>query len=157
MTTTGFKVVQPYLFFNGKCEEALNFYKKAIGAEIGAIMRFKDAPPMPPGEAAPEGCGPGGTPDPNSVMHASFKIGQSEIMASDGCSDGKAKFEGFSLSIAVDTEAEADRIFGALSAGGNVMMPMGKTFFAPKFGMTTDKFGVGWMVIVIPPGGHGKP
>ena len=154
-SNTGTKVVQPYLFFNGQCEEALNFYKKAIGAEVSPIMRFKDAPPMPPGEQA-EGCGPG-NPDPNKVMHASFKIGQSEIMASDGCNDGTSNFQGFSLSIAVDTEAEADRIFSALSADGNVMMPMGRTFFAPKFGMTTDKFGVGWMVIVIPPGGHGKP
>ena len=152
------KVVQPYLFFNGKCEEALNFYKTAIGAEITAMMRFKEAPPMPPGEGGGggEGCGPG-IPNPEKVMHASFKIGESEVMASDGCSEGTPKFEGFSLSIAVQTDAEADRIFGALSAGGNVMMPMGKTFFAPKFGMTTDKFGVGWMVIVIPLGGHSKP
>jgi PhnB protein len=155
MTTTGLKVVQPYLFFNGKCEEALNFYKKAIGAEVGAIMRFKDAPPMPPGEKAPEGCGPG-NPDPNKVMHASFKIGQSEIMASDGCNDGTANFQGFSLSISVDTEAEAERIFKALGQGGKETMPMMQTFFAPKFGMLEDKFGVGWMVIVISPGGHGK-
>src|SRR5688572_23218009 len=113
------KVVQPYLFFNGKCEEALNFYKSAIGAEIIMMMRFKEAPPMPAG-AGGEGCGPGGTPDPNKIMHASFKIGESEVMASDGCSDGTLKFDGFSLSIAVPTEAEADRIFNALSKGGKV-------------------------------------
>jgi len=154
MTTTGLKVVQPYLFFNGKCEEALNFYKKAIGAETTALMRFKEAPPMPPGESA-EGCGPG-TPDPEKVMHASFKIGQSEIMASDGCNDGSANFQGVALSIAVDTESEAERIFKALGEGGKVTMPMMQTFFAPKFGMLEDKFGLGWMVIVIPPGGHGK-
>ena len=140
-TNTGLKVVQPYLFFNGQCEEALNFYKTALGAEVGPIMRFKDCPD-PEGRAQAK--------DLNHVMHASFKVGQSEIMASDGCSDGKSNFAGFSLSVAVQTEAEAERIFGALSAGGNVMMPMGKTFFAPKFGMTTDKFGIGWMVIVIP-------
>ncbi|HEX7860976.1 MAG TPA: VOC family protein [Verrucomicrobiae bacterium] len=145
-TNTGLKVVQPYLFFSGNCEEALNFYKSAIGAEITALMRFKDAPEQNPNMPAPP---------PDKVMHANLKIGQTEVMASDGCSsDGKSNFQGFSLSVAVDSEAEAERIFNALSPGGNVMMPMGKTFFAPKFGMLTDKFGVGWMVIVIPPGGH---
>jgi PhnB protein len=148
-TQTSMKVVQPYLFFNGKCEEALNFYKSAIGAEITALMRFKEAPPMPAGDAggAGEGCGPG-TPDPEKIMHASFKIGQSEIMASDGCSDGTPKFEGFALSIALSTEAEADRIFNALSQGGKVTMPMGPTFYAVKFGMLEDRFGMGWMIIV---------
>jgi PhnB protein len=142
-SNTGFKVVQPYLFFNGQCEEALNFYKTALGAELGPIMRFKDCPD-PEGRAQAK--------DLNHVMHTSFKVGQSEIMASDGCSGGKPAFEGFSLSVAVQTEQEAGRIFGALTPGGNVMMPMGKTFFAPKFGMVTDKFGIGWMVIVIPEG-----
>jgi PhnB protein len=140
MTTTGTKVVQPYLFFNGKCEEALNFYKKAIGAEITAIMRFKDCPD-------PEGRAAGGA---EKVMHGSFKIGQSEIMASDGCGDGTTSFQGFSLSIAVPTGAEADRYFAALSEGGKVQMPMGKTFFAEKFGMVEDKFGMGWMIITGP-------
>lgn len=154
MTTTGMKVVQPYLFFNGKCEEALNFYKQSIGAEITAMMRFKDAPPMPAEQSA-EGCGPG-NPDPNKIMHASFKVGQSEVMASDGCDDGTQDFQGFSLSIAVHAEGEADRIFGALSEGGNVTMPLGPTFYSPKFGMLKDKFGMNWMVIVIPAGGHAK-
>lgn len=153
MTTTGLKVVQPYLFFNGRCEEALNFYKNAVGAELGPIMRFKDTPPPPAGGAG-EGCGPGNF-NPENVMHSSFKIGQSEIMASDGCDEGNANFRGFALSIAVDKEAEAERIFNALGAGGKVTMPMSQTFFAPKFGMLEDKFGVGWMVIVIPPSGHG--
>ena len=94
-----------------------------------------------------EGCGPG-MPDPEKVMHASFKIGQNEIMASDGCSDGTPKFEGFALSISLSTEAEADRIFNALGKGGKVTMPMGATFFAVKFGMLEDQFGVGWMIIV---------
>lgn len=143
------KVVQPYLFFNGKCEEALNFYRTVIGAEITAMMRFKEGPPMPAGEAGGggEGCGPV-MPDPEKIMHASFKIGESEVMASDGCSDGKPKFEGFALSIALSTEAEADRIFKALSEGGKVTMPMGATFFAVRFGMLEDRFGMGWMIIV---------
>jgi PhnB protein len=143
-TITGVKVVQPYLFFNGQCEEALNFYKTALGAEVGPMMRFKDCPD-PEGRAQAKNL--------DHVMHTSFKVGQSEIMASDGCSDGKSKFEGFSLSVAVQTEVEAERIFEKLSVGGNVMMPMGKTFFAPKFGMVADKFGIGWMVIVIPADG----
>jgi PhnB protein len=142
-------VVQPYLFFNGKCEEALNFYKSAIGAEITAMMRFKEAPPMPAGEGGQgaEGCGPG-TPDPEKIMHASFKLGGNEVMASDGCSDGKTNFQGFALSIAVPTEAEADRLFNALSQGGKITMPIGATFFAVKFGMVEDRFGMGWMIIV---------
>lgn len=156
MTTTGLKVVQPYLFFSGRCEEAVNYYKTAIGAEITAMMRFKDAPPMPAEQGGGEGCGPG-NPSPDKIMHASFKIGQSEIMASDGCEEGKQSFQGFSLSIAVHAESEADKIFGALSQGGKVVQPLIPTFFAPKFGMVEDKFGVGWMVIVVPPGGHGKP
>lgn len=147
--STNSKVVQPYLFFNGKCEEALNFYKTAAGAEITAMMRFKEAPPMQASDATGlgEGCSPG-MPDPEKIMHASFKIGQSEVMASDGCSDGNPKFEGFALSIALSTEAEADKIFKALSEGGKVTMPMGATFFAVRFGMLEDKFGMGWMVIV---------
>src|SRR5688500_12655460 len=104
MTTTGLKVVQPYLFFNGKGEEALSFYKHSIGAEVGPMMRFKDSPD-------PNHTVPGGA---EKIMHTSFKIGQSEIMASDGCNDGTSNFQGFALSIAVDTEAEADQLFIAL-------------------------------------------
>ncbi|MGZ8938910.1 MAG: VOC family protein [Limisphaerales bacterium] len=143
MTTTGMKVVQPYLFFDGKCEEALNFYKKALGAEIIAMMRFKDSPD--PGHTVPGGA--------EKIMHASFKIGGSEIMASDGCNGGKTEFKGFALSIAVSTGAEADQYFAALSEGGQVQMPLEKTFYAEKFGMVADKFGVGWMIIAGPVGG----
>lgn len=133
--------VQPYLFFDGRCEEAIAFYKKAVGAEVGMLMRFKDSPEKNPN------CTPS---DENKVMHASLTIGETRVMASDGRNTGNPKFEGFALSINAKDEADADRKFNALSAGGKVMMPLGKTFFSPRFGMTTDKFGVNWMVIVEP-------
>ncbi len=132
--------VQSYLFFDGRCEEAIEFYKKNLGAEVGMLMRWKDAPDKSMCTAANE----------NKVMHASLKIGDTRVMASDGRNTGKPEFKGFALSVDAKTEADADRIFNALSAGGNVIMPLGKTFFSPRFGMTTDKFGVNWMVIVEP-------
>ena len=134
--------VQPYLFFDGRTEEAITFYKKTVGAEVGMMMRWKDMPDQQPGMVPPG--------SENKVMHASFKIGESEVMASDGECGGKADFKGFSLSITAKDEAEAERIFKALGDGGQVRMPLGKTFFSPKFGMLADKFGVGWMVIVQP-------
>ncbi len=130
--------VQPYLFFDGLCEEAIEFYKKNLGAEVDMLMRYKDSP-----ERAT--CTPA---DGNKVMHASFRIGDTQLMASDGRNSGNPRFEGFALSIAAKDEADADRKFNALSAGGKVTMPMGKTFFSPRFGMCADKFGVNWMVIV---------
>lgn len=134
--------IQPYLFFNGRCEEAIDFYKKALGAEGTMLMRFKDSPEPPPPGMVPPG-------HENKIMHASFRVGDSEIMASDGCSDGtSAAFQGFSLSLPARNEAEADKFFGALSEGGKVDMPLGKTFFSPRFGMAVDRFGVSWMVIV---------
>ncbi len=138
--------VQPYLFFDGKCEEAIAFYQKAVGAEVKMLMRFKDAPPPPPDskECAPQP----GTAD--KVMHACLRIGEADVMASDGRCTGKTNFQGFALSLNAANENEAKRLFGALSDGGQVMMPLGKTFFAPCFGMTADKFGVSWMVIVPP-------
>jgi PhnB protein len=133
--------VQPYLFFDGKCEEALDFYKSALGAKVEMMMRFKDSPePVPPGM-----CPPGSE---NKVMHAAFHIGNTLVMASDGMAGGKPEFKGFSLSVNAKDEAEADKMFGALGKGGKVVMPLGKTFYSPRFGMVTDKFGVGWMVIV---------
>ena len=138
--------VQPYLFFDGRCEEALKFYESAIGARITALMRFKDAPPNPQ-ESSQQGCGPG-TVDPEKIMHANLEIGQTQIMASDGMNTGKPDFKGFSLSINATNDAEADRIFVALSQGGQVQMPLGPTFFASRFGMLADRFGVTWMVIV---------
>jgi PhnB protein len=134
--------VTPYLMFNGRCEEALNFYKKALGAEIGMLMRFKEAP-----EAPPPGCAP---VDSNKIMHSAFQVGGTTVMASDGMAQGAPKFEGFSLSVNAKNEADADRMFAALSDGGQVQMPLGKTFFAKRFGMVADKFGVSWMVIVEP-------
>lgn len=132
-------MVQPYLFFGGRCDEAIEFYRKTLNAEVAMLMRFKDAPEPQPG--MPE-C------FEDKVMHAALKIGETVLMASDGRCDGQANFEGFSLSITVPDEAEADRVFGALSEAGLVTMPLEKTFWAPKFGMLTDRFGVGWMVSV---------
>ena len=133
--------VQPYLFFDGRCEEAIEFYRGALGAEVSMLMRWKDSP-----EPCPEGMIPPGSD--NKVMHAALRIGETIVMASDGRCQGKPNFQGFSLSIAAATEADADRMFGALADGGQVQMPMGKTFFSPRFGMVADRFGVSWMIIV---------
>lgn len=133
-------LVQPYLMFGGKCEEALAFYRAAIGAEVDMVMRFSQSPdPVPPGmlQAGFE----------NKVMHSSFRVGSTTVMASDGCHEG-IKFEGFSLSLTVSTIAEADKAFNALSDGGKVTMPLTKTFWSPRFGMLVDRFGVAWMVMV---------
>jgi PhnB protein len=133
--------VQPYLFFDGRCEEAIEFYRKALGAEVGMVMRYKDSPePTPPGMVPPG--------SENKIMHASMRIGDTTVMASDGHAKGNPKFEGFSLSLNPRNETEAERIFKALADGGQVQMPLGKTFFARSFGMVADRFGVGWMIIV---------
>ena len=132
--------VQSYLFFDGRCEEAIDFYKKTLGAEVGMLMRWKDSPDK-------SMCTPN---NENKVMHASLKIGETKVMASDGRNTGNPEFKGFALSVNARDEADADRLFNSLSAGGKVMMPLGKTFFSPRFGMTMDKFGVNWMVIVEP-------
>lgn len=132
--------IEPYLFFGGRCEEAIEFYRTALGAQVEMVMRFRESPePMPPG-SLPEGF-------ENKIMHASLRIGSSRVMVSDGNASG-TKFAGFSLSIAVPSEAQADEVFAALAKEGNVGMPLAKTFWAPKFGMVTDCFGVGWMVSV---------
>jgi PhnB protein len=132
--------VQAYLFFDGRCEEALNFYQRALGAELEMMMRFKDCPDPAPGMV------PAGSE--NKVMHAALRIGDTTVMASDGRCLGKPSFQGFALSITAANEAQADRMFAALADGGQVQMPLGKTFFSPRFGMLTDRFGVSWMVIV---------
>lgn len=132
--------VQPYLFFGGRCEEAIEFYRRALGAELVMEARFKDAPEPQPG--LPE-C------FQDKIMHATLRIGDTLLMASDGRCEGQATFEGFSLSITVADEADADRVFAALGEGGLVTMPLEKTFWAPKFGMVQDRFGVGWMVSVM--------
>jgi PhnB protein len=133
-------LIQPYLFFGGRCEEALEFYKSAIGAKVEMLMHHKDSPEAPPPGMLPPGF-------ENKVMHASFRVGDSVIMGSDGCGE-TTKFEGFSLSLTMPTEADAQRVFAALSDGGKVTMPLGKTFWSPSFGMLEDRFGVGWMVTV---------
>jgi len=132
--------IQPYLFFDGRCEEALDFYKAAAGAKVEMLMRYKENPER---NKAME---PPGADD--KVMHASFKIGDTMILASDGNNTGKPKFDGFSLAISVKDEAEADKTYTALAKGGEASMPLTKTFFSPKFGMLRDKFGVNWMVMV---------
>lgn len=134
-------LIQPYLMFGGRCEEALEFYRSALGAQVDMLMRFSESPdPTPPGMLPPG--------FENKVMHASFRIGDNVLMASDGCEVG-AQFKGFSLSISVATEAEADRYFAALSDGGQVQMPLTKTFWSPRFGMLTDRFGIAWMINVV--------
>ena len=134
--------VQPYLFFDGRCEEALDFYRTALGAEVTMLMRFKESP----GPASPEMCAPTpGTED--KVMHSSFRIGETTLMASDGRVTGHPEFKGFSLSISAQDDAEAQRLFTALADGGQVQMPLGKTFYASSFGMVADRFGVSWMII----------
>ena len=132
--------VQSYLFFGGRCDEALEFYKTAIHAKVVMVMRFNQSPePTPPGMLAP------GFED--KVMHCSFQVGSTTIMASDGC-DTNTQLAGFRLALSVPTEADADRVFNALASGGKIDMPLVKTFWSPRYGMVTDKFGVGWMVMV---------
>ena len=138
------RLIQPYLFFNGRCEEAIEFYCKALGAEVEVVMRFKESPePHPPGLLSPGW--------ESKIMHASLRVGAVALMASDGCSAGDTNFQGFSLSLSVEDGAEAGRVFAALSNGGKVKMPLGKTFWSPCFGMVEDRFGVGWMVMVPSP------
>ncbi len=133
--------IQPYLFFEGRAEEAIEFYRNALGAEVEMLMHFKDSPePPPPGECAP------GSDD--KVMHANLRIGDSTVMMSDGRCTGLPSFQGFSLSLSASNEAEAARWFAALSDGGQVQMPLGQTFFARRFGMVADRFGVSWMIIL---------
>jgi PhnB protein len=132
--------VQPYLFFDGRAEEAIRFYQDVLGAEVAMLMRVKDAPePPPPGAMGPD-------PD-EKVLHAALRIGESEVMISDGGCRGESEFRGFSLSLAAKDAAEADRLFAALGEGGQVQMPLGATFFSARFGMVADRFGVSWMVV----------
>ncbi len=134
-------LVQPYLFFEGRCEEALGFYREALGAEVTALMRFKDSPDPPPPGMVPPGA-------EGKVMHAEFRVGGATLMASDGRCSGQPRFGGVSLALSVPDEATTDRFFAALAEGGQVQMPIGKTFFSPRFGVVADRFGVSWMVIV---------
>jgi PhnB protein len=135
--------IQPYLFFDGRCEEAVEFYRKALGAEVTMLMRYKDSPEPPQPGMVPPG-------SENKVMHSSFRIGETTVMASDGRCQGKPSFQGFSLSLTVPNVAEANAKFAALADGSKVQMPLAKTFFSPRFGMVADRFGVSWMIIVAP-------
>jgi PhnB protein len=128
--------IQPYLFFDGHCEEAAEFYRRALGAKVEMLMHFKDSPD-------PES-GPAGAAD--KVMHMSLRIGDSTVLMSDGRCTGQPSFQGFALSLTAADDAEAERRFAALAEGGQVQMPLTKTFFASSFGMVADRFGVSWMV-----------
>ena len=141
--------IEPYLFFNGRCEEAIEYYKKALGAEVLMLMRYKESPEPPPPGTVPSGWD-------NKVMHTSLRVGNATVMASDGCSEGP-NFQGFSLSLTVASETEARRAFAALADGGQVRMPLTKTFWSPCFGMLADRFGVGWMVSVATDENAAKP
>jgi len=130
--------VQSYLFFEGRTEEAIEFYKKAVGAKVEMLMRNKESPePPPPGMKAP----------PEKIMHAAFRIGDTQVLASDGMCSGSPSFQGFSLTLDARDDAEAKRFFAALAEGGQVKMPLTPTFFSSNFGMLTDRFGLGWMVM----------
>lgn len=136
--------IDPYLFFDGRCEEAIEFYKAALGAEVQMMMRNSDSPEPPPPGMLPPG-------SEHKIMHASLLIGGALVMMSDGHCTGNTAFKGFSLSLDCPDEASAHKAFNALAAGGQVTMPLGKTFWAPLFGMLNDRFGVGWMVGVSAP------
>ncbi len=136
--------VQPYLFFEGRCEEAVEFYRKALGAEVTFLMRYKDSPEGHDWQSmAPASAG-------DKVLHMSLRIGDTTLLASDGQCSGRAAFQGFALSLTVTNEDEAERVFGVLADGGQVQMPLTKTFFSPRFGMLADRFGVSWMIYVAP-------
>ncbi len=135
--------VQPYLYFEGRCEEAIEFYREALSAELTMMMRYKDSPEPPQPGVVPPGA-------ENKVMHSSFRIGDTTVMASDGLCLGKPDFRGISLALTVTSDKDAEKMFAALSIGGQVQMPLTKTFFSSRFGMVADRFGVSWMIIVTP-------
>ena len=139
---TNKRIVQPYLSFEGRCEEALEFYRKSIGAEVTTLLRYKDSPD--PGASAPDSL--------DKVMHASFRIGESTVFASDGRCGGKPSFQGIWLALTAPDEADAQRLFDALADGGKVQLPLTRTFFSPRFGIVTDCFGVSWMIQAAPQG-----
>jgi PhnB protein len=143
---TNLHQVQPYLFFDGRCEEALELYQRALGAKVTMLMRHKDSPQPPPPGSLPPG-------SDNKVMHSAFQIGDTTLLASDGhCQGQQPKFDGITLSITARDDAEAERTFAALSDGGTIRQPLITTFFSSRFGMLADRFGVPWMVVVAPAG-----
>jgi len=133
--------IEPYLFFEGRCDEAIEFYRRVLGAEVSMLMRYKDSPEPPAPGMLPPG-------SENKVMHANLRIGDANVMVSDGHCSGQPDFRGFALSINMPDVARADQAFAALAEGGQVQMPLAKTFWSPRFGMVIDRFGVMWMVSV---------
>ena len=131
--------VQPYLSFEGRAQEAIDFYKSALGAQVDVVMHFRDAPPEMQSQMDPK--------SRDKVMHAAFRVGDTQIMASDGQCNGKAVFSGVTLTLNASSNGEAEKMFKALGDGGKVGMPMSETFFAHRFGTVADKFGVNWMVL----------
>ncbi len=142
-------LIQPYLIFDGKCEEAIEFYKRALGAKVQMLMRVKDSPEPPPADCPPM--------DGNRIMHAEIQVGQTVVMCSDGRDTGIPKFDGFTLSLTLSDEADAKPAFNALAEGGRVEMPLTRTFYSPSFGMVVDRFGVMWMVYAKPSGDMPSP
>ena len=128
--------VDPYLYFQGRCEEALEFYRRSIGAEVQAMVRFGDMP----GSQSPPG-------DRDKVMHAALRIGETTVLASDGQNRGTTRFEGFGLALSASTDAEAERLFAGLAEGGQVQMPLAPAPFASRYGLVADRFGVPWMIV----------
>ena len=133
--------LEPYLFFEGRCKEALDFYTRALGAKVEMMMRYSESPEPPPPGKLPPG-------SEQKVMHAVLRIGDARVLASDGLCSGKPDFGGFSLCLTAPQEADARRMFSALADGGQIQMPLSKTFYSPCFGMVTDRFGIGWMILV---------
>lgn len=135
--------VQPYLFFDGRCDEAIAFYREVLGAEVTMLMRFRESPDPPPPGSLPPGF-------EEKVMHANLSFGDTQVMVSDGPCTGQPGFQGFALTASLSDVGEVERVFGALAEGGHVQMPLEKTFWSPRFGMLTDRFGVSWMVMASP-------
>jgi PhnB protein len=135
--------IEPYLFFDGRCEEAIEFYRRVAGAQVEMMMRYGQSPEKTDPSMLPPG-------SENKIMHASLRIGNSRVLASDGHCANQAKFQGFALALTVADESAAEKSFAALSEGGKVQMPLTKTFFSPKFGMLLDRFGMSWMIMVSP-------
>jgi PhnB protein len=133
--------VQPYLFYNGRCEEALAFYVSALHAQLGMVLRWKESPEPPPPGMLPTGF-------EDKIMHSEFTVGGTTVLASDGCGSWTTTYDGFRLALSVPDEATADHAFNALADGGRIDMPLVKTFWSPRYGMVTDRFGIGWMVMV---------
>jgi PhnB protein len=130
--------IEPYLFFEGRCDEAIEFYRDALGAEVTALMRYKDNPDRDSSRPGPD----------DKIMHANLRIGETAVMVSDGLCSGLPNFQGFSLTLSLASEAQASRMFQTLAEGGKILMPLAQTFYSPLFGMVADRFGVQWMILV---------